>query len=194
MYCIVLCRCTYICTYISIYVCMYSIRRCIVYNIIMFMYIHTYVRMCICAYIQYNSLSNISPVSTWVSIYILLVDTHTPHSVDRSCTPCQLVLVVSASDSYSTHWCGGDTPRIQYTLVWWEHSSYITLCEHYYSVLYLVIWSSYLSLSIQNPTHLPMASISLRYLSFLQNRSNLTPHVCGLCSCMTFRYLCIRHF
>ena len=49
---------------------------------------------------------------------------------------------------YSTHWCGGNTPRtvhtgvvgtllVQYTLVWWGHSSYSTLCEH--SVLYLVI-------------------------------------------------------
>ena len=94
MYCIVLCRCTYVCMYISMYVCMYSICRCIMY---MFMYIRMCVRMCICVYIQYNSLSN-SPVSTWVSIYILLVDTHTPHSVPSSCTPCQPVLVVSTSD------------------------------------------------------------------------------------------------
>ena len=84
----------YIRTYISMYVCMYSICRCIMY---MFMYIRMYLPMCICVYIQYNSLSN-SPVSTWVSIYILLVDTHTPHSVPSSCTPCQPVLVVSTSD------------------------------------------------------------------------------------------------
>ena len=63
----------------------------------MFMYIRMYVHLCICVYIQYNSLSN-SPVSTWVSIYILLVDTHTPHSVPSLCTPCQPVLVVSTSD------------------------------------------------------------------------------------------------
>ena len=96
MYCIVLCRCTYMCMYISMYVCMYSICRCIMY---MFIYIRMYVCVCICVYIQYNSLSN-SPVSTWVSIYILLVDTHTPHSVPSSChvMPCQPLLVVSTSD------------------------------------------------------------------------------------------------
>ena len=66
----------------------------------MFMYIRMCVHMCICVYIQYNSLSN-SPVSTWVSICILLVDTHTPYSVPSSCTPCQPVLVVSTSDKKS---------------------------------------------------------------------------------------------
>ena len=78
--------CTFVCTVYADVLC------------IMFMYIRMYVRMCICVYIQYNSLSN-SPVSTWVSIiYILLVDTHTPHSVPSSCTPCQPVLVVSTSE------------------------------------------------------------------------------------------------
>ena len=63
-----------------------------------YVYVYTYVCMyvCVCVYIQYNSLSN-SPVSTWVSIYILLVDTRTPHTVPSSCTPCQPVLVVSTS-------------------------------------------------------------------------------------------------
>ena len=33
-----------------------------------------------------------------IILYILLVDTHTPHSVPSSCTPCQPLLVVSTSD------------------------------------------------------------------------------------------------
>ena len=87
----------YICMHISMYVCMYSICRCIMYYVYVHIYVYMYVCVFVCVYIQYNSLSN-SPVSTWVSIYILLVGTHTPHSVPSSCTPCQPVLVVSTFD------------------------------------------------------------------------------------------------
>ena len=87
----------YIRMHISMYICMYSICRCIMYYVYVRIYVCMYVCVFVCVYIQYNSLSN-SPVSTWVNIYILLVDTHTPHSVPSSCTPCQPVLVVSTFD------------------------------------------------------------------------------------------------
>ena len=67
---------------------------------------------------------------------------------------------VSGGDdsSYSTHWCGGDTPRtvhtgvvgtllVQYTLVWWGHSSYSThwcggdtpLTVHFVNILFYIL-------------------------------------------------------
>ena len=84
----------YICMHVYFHVRLYVQYMQMYY---VYVYVYTYVYMCICVYIHYKSLSN-SPVSTWVSIYILLVDIHTPHSVPSSCTPCQPVLVVSTSD------------------------------------------------------------------------------------------------